>query len=64
MCLIRSQDRGSNEVLTLLFVHEKKIVLLPQKQDVSFYVNQIRYVFKIVIKQQKQSFCLDNIKEC
>jgi len=55
-CLIRSQDRGSNEELTLLFVHEKKIVLLPQKRDVSFYVNQIRYVCIIVIIQNKKNF--------
>jgi hypothetical protein len=40
MCLIRSQDKGSEE-LTMLFVHEKKNVLLPQEWDVSFYVTKL-----------------------
>jgi hypothetical protein len=62
MCLIRSQDKGSNEVLTLLFVHEKKIGLLPQKWDVSFYVTKLCMLYNCNMAEKK--ICLDNIKEC
>jgi hypothetical protein len=41
MCLIRSKDKGSNEVLTQLFVHEKKIFVIQQNWDVSFCVTKL-----------------------